>query len=105
VPIRARLHAVEHHARHGLDLMHLAGGEDDGLGAAEPTRGAAVVEDALALDDVVDLVGARMAMGRRDLSRLPAGDADVRVRRARQRLVDVVRRREFLGGLQIDDLP
>src|SRR6266404_8909532 len=79
--VGAGLHAVEDHARDGRDLVHLARGEDDGVAGLERALLLAVVEEAFAFEDVVDLVGRRMRMDRRDLAGLPADDADRAVRR------------------------
>src|SRR6266849_3495622 len=101
--IRSRLHAVEHHPRQRCDLVYLAGRKDDGIAGAELPLGAPIVEEAIAFDDVVDLVGARVAVDRRRLPRLPARDADVAPRCSRQALVHVMLRRELPRGFQVDE--
>ena len=65
--VGAGLDAVKGHARDGLDLVHLAGREDDGGPGAKTNLPPAVVEEAFAVEDIVDLVGIRMRMDGRDL--------------------------------------
>src|SRR5689334_4543316 len=101
--VGAGLDAVEHHPRERRDLMHLARREDHGVAGPELPLGVADAEEPIALDHVVDLVRAGMAMDRRRLPRLPARDADIAARRRRQALVDVMLRRELARGLQVDE--
>src|SRR5262245_5614012 len=84
--------------------MRLAGGEYHRAARAETALGPPIVEDALTIDDVVDLVGSRMAVNGGRLSRFPARDADVRSRGARERLVNVMGRRELARGVEIDEV-
>ncbi len=58
VAVRSGLHSIEHHPRQRRHLVNLTGREDDRVTGAELALDLAVTEDPVALDDVIDLVGA-----------------------------------------------
>ena len=83
--------AIKHHARKALDLMHLAGPKVDCQAGADMLFCPAVSKEALAFQDVVDLVGAGMTVNGGDLPGLPAGNAYRGVGRFGEEFLHVMR--------------
>src|SRR5262245_29298286 len=102
--VGAGLDAIEHHARQALDPMHLAGREDDAGARTQAHLLAAIVEEAFTFHHVVDLVGVRVRMDGRCLTRLPAHDADRAMRGLGEKRVDVAIGRKLERTLEIQDV-